>query len=358
MRVKRIVFRYGGILALVIAVLIRISFGFSRKLYETVYFDYLFPVIRSIQSALSPVWVIPGYFLGFILIFCWLIYRFPRKRKWKQFLRRLLNFCSGLAALFLLLWGFNYANAGYATHAKLPPLPDSTHIALQYENVMQRAMEYRNKIDGISDTVPVIKLADWPQDSEINKWVQAVLAPKGYPVAQTVNVRHIRPKGTLRRISISGIYNPFTGEANVDAALPQPLMTFTIAHEIAHAYGVTSEAEANFVAWLACRQSEDPKATYAAEYALWRYIAKEVNKTLPEESIEILASKIPPPMQIDRKAVLKSYFRYKGYFPKISNRINDTYLKLQGVKSGTEDYDNFLKLYLRYERKMKESEKL
>jgi len=149
-------------------------------------------------------------------------------------------------------------------------------------------------------------------------------------------------------MSIAGIYNPFTGEANLDNALPSLPRIFTIAHEIAHGYGITSEAEANFVAFLACHQSGDALGNYAGAYALWRQMASEINTTYPPEYIEILAAQIPLELKNDRQAILESYYKYKGYFPNITDALNDTYLKIQGIEKGTDDYNGFLQLYFRW----------
>lgn len=348
MRLKRFAFRNQGVIAFLIAVIIRIIFGISERIFNFVYFDFLFPIIRNVQSALSSIWIIPGYYVLLILGTAWIIIRFPRRKKWMLFLKRFANFGGGIIAIFLFLWGFNYANVGYSARAELPALPDSTNIASQYEAVMNRALMHRDEIPGIAAIPTIEDIQEWPLDTEIDSWVQAILLPEGYPIKPKIRVRHIRPEGALRRINITGIYNPFSGEANVDSGLPHLLLIFTTAHEIAHAYGITSEAEANFIAYLACLKSENPAAQYAAEYALWRYFANEINMHFPEDIIEALAAKIPEPLRNDREAILKTYFKYKGYFPEVTDAINDTYLKIQGVKSGTDDYNDFLKLYLRW----------
>lgn len=358
MRLKRFAFRNPGITIFLIAVVIRIIFGMSQEIFNTVYFNFLFPIIRNVQSLMSPIWIIPGYYVLLILGIVWIIIRFPRSKKWRRFLKRFANFAGAIIAIFLFLWGFNYANVGYASRAELPALPDSTNIAGQYEAVMNCALMHRSEIPEI-ETVPTVEnLQEWPSDAEIDNWVQAVLLPEGYPAKPKIRVRHIKPEGTLRRINITGIYNPFSGEANVDSGLPHLLLIFTTAHEIAHAYGITSEAEANFVAYLACLKSKNPAAQYAAEYALWRYFANEINMHFPEDVIEALAAKIPEPLRKDREEILITYFKYKGYFPEVTDAINDTYLKIQGVKSGTDDYNDFLKLYLRWNlqnQKLRES---
>lgn len=131
----------------------------------------------------------------------------------------------------------------------------------------------------------------------------------------------------------------------MDNALGPLQKTFTIAHEIAHGHGVTGEADANFVAYLACVNSGEPLAQYAAEYVLWRHLASEVRSHYPEEVAHQLAAAIPEALRKDREAIWRNHYQYKGYFPEISDAINDTYLKVQGVTAGTEDYDRFVNLY-------------
>src|SRR5690606_40629206 len=83
------------------------------------------------------------------------------------------------------------------------------------------------------------------------------------PIDPDIRVQNIKPSGTLRRMSIAGIYNPFTGEANLDNAMPSLPQIFTTAHEIAHGYGITSEGEANLDRKSTRLNSSHVKISYA-----------------------------------------------------------------------------------------------
>jgi hypothetical protein len=216
---------------------------------------------------------------------------------------------------------------------------------------MDRALEHRAQIPEIDSYPSIEEVPLSVSDREIENLVRSILAPLGYPVKSGVNISYLRPEGILRRISVSGIYNPWTGEANVDDALGPLPRIFTAAHEMAHAFGVTSEAEANFTADLACLSSDDPMLRYASEYALWRTLGGEVNRSYPPEVRASLAAAIPEPLRRDRAAIWKNSMRYKGYFPEISEALNDTYLKVQGIEAGVDDYDAFTALYFSWKRK-------
>lgn len=53
-------------------------------------------------------------------------------------------------------------------------------------------------------------------------------------------------------LGFTGVYFPFTGEANVNTDAPRCLLPATVAHEMAHQRMVASELEANFVGIAAC----------------------------------------------------------------------------------------------------------
>ena len=64
-------------------------------------------------------------------------------------------------------------------------------------------------------------------------------------------------------LGFTGIYFPFTGEANVNVDAPACLLPATIAHEMAHQRMVAAEEEANFVGIAACVTGEDVTFAYS-----------------------------------------------------------------------------------------------
>lgn len=343
---KRIAGSFPGVILFLIALAIRFVFSLSPQVFETVYFQGAYPIICRIQSFFSFLWILPGYGLMMIAALIWLVWRFPKSKNFKRFFQRLLNLAGGTAGVFLILWGFNYVDKGLAVRMELPEVAEKIDISRHYLAVMDTAMLHRGRIDEKFETI--VEVENLPTDAQITQWVKNTLRSYDYPAVSSVRVQHIKPQGSLLRMSIAGIYNPFTGEANVDAALTSLPLIFTTAHEIAHAYGVTSEAEANFVAFLACKSSENPLAEYAAFYALWRQIATEINKTYTLEERNLLANQIPQKLLSDRIAIYEAQNKHKAYFPELSYAMNDAYLKVQGVEKGIADYDEFLQLYFRW----------
>lgn len=339
---------------LAFALLIRGLFGLSPAAFDWIWFEGLFPVIRAVQTAVFSYLPIPGYYAGIMLLLAWSIWRLPIKQQnkiaWKVFLRRLANLLGAIGASFLMLWGYNYQDLGMANRMGIERSKEVEKVAEAYLETMERAMIHRSEIAEIGSYPSIEEVPLTVSDLEIENLVRDILTPLGYPVKPGVNIRYLRPKGLLRRMSIAGIYNPWTGEANVDDVYGPLPRIFTAAHEMAHAFGVTSEAEANFTAYLACLSANDPLARYAAEYALWRTLGGEVNRNYPPEVREALAAAIPEPLRKDRAAIWRNSMRYKGYFPEFSEALNDTYLKVQGIEAGVDDYNAFAALYFSWRR--------
>ena len=60
----------------------------------------------------------------------------------------------------------------------------------------------------------------------------------------------------MSKMEITGIFFPFTMEANVNVDATSYSVPATMSHELAHLRGFMREDEANFIAYLACKQSD------------------------------------------------------------------------------------------------------
>jgi hypothetical protein len=343
--------RFGGLIFLALAIALRLVFSVFPEVFELVYFEGIFPLIRKIQYPAGAALPFSGYYFLIGIVIFWLIWRMPKskvKKKWFSFGRRLLNFCGGLIGLFLLLWGYNYVGPSLADRMSLAENDNQYDVAKLYLFSMEKATEKRKVIKLPTDSSSVEDLEVEINYQELNDAVKSVLGELGYPIDTNVKLRRVKPAGALRRVGIRGIYNPFTGEANVESDAGVLTTAFTAAHEMAHAYGITSEGEANLVAYLSLVNSGNSIWEYSAAYSLWRYVAGEVNRKLEEDDRAILAEAIPIALQIDRLAIWRRMNDSPPYFPELSEAVNDSYLKIQGVEGGTDDYDAFVGLYLRY----------
>lgn len=165
---------------------------------------------------------------------------------------------------------------------------------------------------------------------------------------------HIKPvilSVPMSYTHITGIYTFFTGESNLNTDFPDYTLPFTAAHELAHQRGFAREKEANFAAFLVTIQGNDPYTRYSGYVNMLEYLSNALysaDKTLWKEEMAKLDNRIRGEMNA-YSAFFEKYRDSKA--AKISDKINDTYLKSQGQKAGTKSYGLVVDLTVAYYEK-------
>ena len=156
----------------------------------------------------------------------------------------------------------------------------------------------------------------------------------------------------LSQESLTGIFLPFTLEANYNKDMCDINKPFTVCHELAHLKGVISEDEANFIAFIACINSQSVDFQYCGYLSAMEYFLSYTN-----------VSEICFGVMIDDD-VWNDMFRFlpetyweeneeKEIIPTevvetVADVANDTYLKINGEEEGVETYSKMVDLILEY----------
>ena len=151
--------------------------------------------------------------------------------------------------------------------------------------------------------------------------------------------RTVRPKAValsvpMSYLGITGIYFPFYAESNVNVNIPAYEIPSTMAHEMAHARGVSREGDANVVSYVLCVLAEDDFLNYSG---LMPVTARLLN-SLPEEQFDELYARLDPAVKREYANASAHYDRYEGVIDSISGFFNDLFLKANGVPGGTRSY--------------------
>ncbi len=152
---------------------------------------------------------------------------------------------------------------------------------------------------------------------------------------------------------ISGVYTYMTGEANINTNYPDFIRPFTMAHEMAHQRGISREEEANFVAFLVCASSDDNYVRYSAYMNMLNYLRSAlytaVRGTEDENLFRELNSITPKKCIGELSAYSKFFDKYReSTASTVSGKVNDTFLKSQGQKSGISSYGLVVDLAVAY----------
>lgn len=328
------------------------------QLVESYYSLGLAPTISKWLS------IVPQFFTGSLaegLLYGHLIIAFSiliesvfhiAKCQWSQLIKVNLKLASYILVLycsFMIFWGFHYLR---------PPIADRLALDAKPRTIQELYTLAEQLIDDA-----ILHQEDMPKatDKPFNFYLNSLLVSKemndfsNTPIGQRIGL--IRgplslPKGVyfsegMSYLFITGIYMPFTGEANINTHVPSLLIPATIAHELAHQRGIAPEDEANFVAYLVSKQSSNTTLRYSGTMLALIYTMNALNEKAPEQA-QMLRTRYSEGMSADFKALNTYWLQYEGEVSKAQERVNDAYLKFNQQASGVASYGEMVDLLLAY----------
>lgn len=312
---------------------------------EDLYSRTIFPVIRnSIDASLSrmPFPTVYVFLASMVGVLGYFVFRICcRYFGWKdRLLYGLRSLCNGVGLLvffFLVLWGYNYQRIPIFEQLNLRPSPLDEELLLEEmqltRNLLTQARPYiRRDTSAIEESMEYAEL-----EALVRAEVGENLYLLGLNYSGRPRTREFYPAGFMRHMGIYGIYFPFTGESYIDPSLHALEKPFTVAHEMAHSYGVTDEGEANFIAWVICSNSESFLLKYAGHLKLLRYQLNDLYRINPDKYREF-TSTLPQGIVNDLSSIRRNILSITPMFSEVSRKSNDLYLKTQGVKAGVQSY--------------------
>ncbi len=148
----------------------------------------------------------------------------------------------------------------------------------------------------------------------------------------------------------TGVYCPWTLEANINTDVPVSGWGSTAAHEIAHTMGFAKENECNFLAFLACTTSGQGDYEYSGYLSAFVYCSNELYKADRELWAKAYQNCSQGVIR-DSKQKNEYWKGFQGQVMESSESVNDTFIKANGVESGTLSYNQMVELMLKYYEK-------
>lgn len=144
----------------------------------------------------------------------------------------------------------------------------------------------------------------------------------------------------------TGLFVEITMEANVNVDVADYGIPATMCHELAHQKGYMRENEANYIAYLACINSNNIEFQYSGVMDALSYATSQLYDADIERykqirdmySDEVLADRVA-------NAVYWNTY-HNEVISTVSSRLNDAYLKANNQKSGERSYGEMVDLML------------
>jgi len=256
-----------------------------------------------------------------------------------------------LIVLFYWMWGYNYL-AVKPEQLIIQSRGDTISVAVllaQFQLQTIEVNQLRDQMNGLDlNTLSGDSLIEADQ-ARWSKSVARVLSPYGYNVKFKPRLVSFEPAGLLLRFGTAGFYNFFRVRPCIDGELHPIQIPGVGAHELAHAYGISDEGSANFVAYLAGTESKDLLSRYSAELSLWNYLRHSFSSADTIQS-RLIESQVSPLILGDLQDIRRRMDRYPDIAPELRNSVYNLFLKSQGVTEGIASYDRYVGLVLAWKR--------
>lgn len=145
----------------------------------------------------------------------------------------------------------------------------------------------------------------------------------------------------------TGVYSPFTVEANYNRDIAYYDIPFTICHELSHLRGYMQEEEANFIGVLATIGADDLYFNYSGYVSAWVYAGNALAR-IDSSAFATLYGRINARTRQDMLYNNAYWKQFEGKPAEAHEKLNDTYLKIQGQATGVRSYGHVTDLMLEY----------
>lgn len=313
--------------------------------WDQCYYQGLFGWIRQSYDFLlgwSPLPMV--YIILAIILVRFAIWIGQSSKGWIYQITRAIGGVAAMVTIFYLAWGFNYGQVSLQERLGFRMSGASKEdIEKEFARATKVLKEEAEALpDRLTRDEAILGLEI--NDRDLRPDVVEALSVLDIPHAGKVRVRQLWPAGFLLRWSTAGIYIPQTGEGHIDKGLLSVQKPFTIAHEMAHGYGVADEGACNFIAWLACSQSRDQWIRFGGALTYWRYTAAE----MPNDSVSQVIHTFPPVVLRAITLVRENDKKYPDLMPHVRDAIYSSYLKSNGVHGGLRSYNEVVLMVEQY----------
>lgn len=264
---------------------------------------------------------------------------------------------------YVLLCGVNYHRYPVAYHLDLT-VENSTAEELEglYTELADKATELRAQLTTENEKgVYVLPFSERELGQETKK-AYRVLAEE-YPVFGGVYPapKHVFFSRIMSWTEITGVFTPWTMEANVNIDISPYSIGSTMCHELAHLRGFMREDEANYIAYRACMASDCVDLQYSGVMLALIHTGNALYRQDAEAYFELYRAHISPQVATDLIANNEYWDRFEKpvvgdtTVGEIADKVNDAYLKANDQTDGTKSYGRVVDLLLAEYKKRKKN---
>ena len=307
------------------------------------YMINIYPSVATLLSTVSALFLFSVYDVFIVIAVLYLLklilFLIIRRTSFKSFLFSLVRFVTILIAWFYFSWGISYFRKDYYSRTNI------LETSFNADNLRDFATRFINDANKSYVEFEVIEKEEIRK--EIEKTYSYINEPLviNYPNGKR-RVKKMVFESMFTKMSISGYYGPFFNEIHVNNYSLNLTYPFTLAHEMAHQFGVAKESEANLYAFIVCVNSNDERIRYSAYASTIGYLLNDVRSLLPDEYEEIFYS-VKPEIIRDLQRNSEHWLTARDEtLSDAQDKAYDAYLKSNRISSGRENYSEVVGLLI------------
>lgn len=311
---------------------------------------WVFGVVAPVERFLGRLWSCVSFSVAEVLVAVLLsaglvlvlsgVVILVRKRQLRPLLRRVA--AVAMVCLWLLVgldWMWNavyYAEDGFAKRANLTVQPYTVEELFAVTGV------FLHRASALAARMPRDEQGRFAVSREecIRRGVTAyegIEDTYAFLEGEGVPVKPLLCSKLQSRLGFTGIYFPFTGEANVNVDAPTCLLPATIAHEMAHQRMIAPEEEANFVGIAACLTGEDEVFEYSGYLMGLIHLSNALYRVAPE-AWAVLWAEGSAELQQDWRENNAYWAARQSSVEQAAEQVYDSYLKGNNQDLGVRSY--------------------
>ena len=271
-----------------------------------------------------------------LLVLLAFFFLFHNKKPLRWLSGVVLTVCA-LVFSFTALWGLNHFAPPIETRVGLQVREYSKEELRQTAQYMaDQASAWAGRVSRDETGNMAVDFKDFAQK-----------APYGYNVLAQTNeffdgadvapVKKLLSGRLFSYMGLTGIFIAWTGECNVNPETYAASLPFTMCHELAHRLTIAPENEANFAAFLACKENPDPAFQYSCWYSAFLYTYNALYRADRDLAAQVWNS-TSELLRADCRRANEHYDRFEGQVQEAATKANDAYLKVFQEESGVQSY--------------------
>ncbi len=329
---------------------------FTENVYSRTVYSFISQVLSTF-TGLLPFSLGEILLYGFILfVILYMILMFikavtAKKSWWFILINRTLIFLSIVSciyALFIGLWGFNYSRNTLGSTLKFDTSPAKlTELYSTCEVLIDKANTLREQVPENEGGVfsPGFTRQDMMNSAASYYDMAADETKNSFLGGSYGSVKPVIYSTGLSYAHISGVFFPFTGEANINNDQPMLFFLSSCLHEAAHQRGFAREDEANFLSFYVSQYSKNASVEYSGTMLA---LVESMNKLYEQDKDLYFKLRKTYIEGIDRDLHYNYLYWQKFESPveETSEAVNNTFLQANMQADGVKSYGRMVDLLI------------